>query len=168
MQLFFTSDTHFSHERIIQLCNRPFSSIEEMDEKIIENWNDVVKPNDTIYHLGDFSFNKEKKDSHFLHRLNGKKHLIKGNHDKQPSIKDGWSSINDYLKIKFNKKRIILCHYPLREWDGFFSGAWHLYGHVHGKLSPLENTKSADVGVDVCNYYPISFEELFEKFELNN
>ena len=76
----FTSDLHLGHKNIIRLCNRPFSSSEEMDEVLMENWNRKVHRNDTIYILGDLMFRSEKPPEDYLRQLKGKKHLIMGNH----------------------------------------------------------------------------------------
>ena len=80
--IFFTSDLHLGHENCIRLCNRPFSSIEEMDETLIENWNHKVTGKDTVYILGDLIYRSQKPPEEYLRRLRGKKHLILGNHDR--------------------------------------------------------------------------------------
>lgn len=78
--IFFTSDHHFWHANIIKFCGRPFSSVEEMNEMMVKNWNDVVGPDDTVYCLGDFSMAFRPVET-FTSRLNGKKYLVPGNHD---------------------------------------------------------------------------------------
>ena len=87
--IFFTSDSHFGHANIIKHCNRPFSSVEEMDEHLISAWNSRVRPSDTIYILGDLIFRSTASPDSYLSRLRGKKHLILGNHDK------GWIKKTD-------------------------------------------------------------------------
>ena len=84
-KVYFTSDTHFGHENIIKWCRRPYSSVEEMNEKLIENWNSVVGPDDIVFHLGDFAFGGSGLWKEVLSRLNGKKYLIIGNHDEKKS-----------------------------------------------------------------------------------
>ena len=79
--IFFTSDTHFWHNNVIKFCNRPFSSIEEMNDTIIENWNRVVDKNDIVIHLGDFCFCGSDKFKELVEKLNGRIYLILGNHD---------------------------------------------------------------------------------------
>lgn len=157
-KIFFTGDTHFGHANIIKYCKRPFSSAQEMDAMLIKNWNDVVEPGDTVYHIGDFAF--DRRPENYLNRLNGNKHLIKGNHDKQPNIKQGWASINDYREIRVEGQIIILFHYACRVWNKSHKGSWQLYGHSHGTLSDDHNALSIDVGVDNHNYFPISFDEI--------
>ena len=80
--IYFTIDMHLGHENIIRLCNRPFSNVEEMDQALIDNWNRRVQPQDTIYILGDLMFRNKKPPEEYLRQLNGKKHLIIGNHDR--------------------------------------------------------------------------------------
>ena len=153
--IYFTSDLHIGHKNIIKYSNRPFSSVEEMNEALIANWNKTVKPEDDIWHLGDFFFTKEKQEAiDILNKLNGRKHLIWGNHDKQlkeivksnPNIV---SSYQDYKELKYNNHLFVLFHYGQRVWnkchiEGNYS--IHLYGHSHGVLPPYNN--SVDVGVD--------------------
>lgn len=177
MTTWFSADLHFSHNNIIRYCNRPFSSVEEMNEKLIENWNSVVKPTDTAYILGDFSFSHNVKEiaKHWA-ALNGNKKLIYGNHDGS-IIKYQWdfdpSELSGHYKeITIEKQKIILCHYAMRVWNGSGYGSWMLYGHSHGTLEEDLNALSFDVGVDCHNYFPISFEQvrarMLEKKKLNN
>lgn len=169
MNMWFISDTHWGHSNIIRFCSRPFSSVEEMNEKLIENWNEVVKPEDTVWHLGDFAFFSKPKIENVLSRLNGNKHLILGNHD-QEFIKHReeilsnklLSSIRNYAEVKIDKKLLVLFHYGQRVWNKSHHGSIHLYGHSHGTLPPFG--KSVDVGVDckeITNEYrPIHLDEV--------
>lgn len=165
--IFFTSDSHFGHNNVIKYCNRPFSSIGEMDEKLISEWNNTVSKNDTVYHLGDFTFGDHKP---YLNRLNGKnKYLILGNHDRIDRAKNaGWDNIYDLCEVRDdNKNRFILCHYAMRVWNGSHKGNYHLYGHSHANLDELhEWGRSMDVGVDniarlLGRYRPIEITEVF-------
>jgi calcineurin-like phosphoesterase family protein len=153
---FFTSDHHFGHRRIIELNNRPFASIEEMDEALIERWNAVVGPDDVVYHLGDFSFGDQ---ANYLPRLNGKeKHLVIGNHDPKHSH-PGWASVNDMLHIQSpDGTMLVLCHYAMRIWRYSHHGAIHLYGHSHGSLPG--DSQSCDVGVDCWDFKPVSLDTI--------
>lgn len=85
MKIFVTSDTHFNHKNIIEFCERPFSDVQEMNEKMIENWNKVVCKDDLVFHLGDFQMGDRKLIPETLKRLNGIIFLIRGNHDTKPS-----------------------------------------------------------------------------------
>lgn len=155
---FFTSDTHFGHANIVRYCNRPFDSIEEMDEAIISNWNRVVSKSDTVYHLGDFSF---KDPFIYKKRLNGKIVLIRGNHDhKFKNLQKIFDSVYDLLSLKLHGYYLVLSHYSMRVWDRSHYNSYNIYGHSHGRLP--EYGKSYDVGVDSNNYTPINFGDLME------
>lgn len=153
--IWFTSDTHFYHQGIINFCNRPFSTVEEMNETIIKNWNSVVGINDTIYHLGDFSWSKDW--SEIIYQLNGNITLIKGNHDKQIN-KSLFKGVYDLLEIKIEGNSITLCHFAMRVWNKSHFNSWHLFGHSHYTLPP--EGKSFDIGMDTNNFYPYSFEDI--------
>lgn len=160
--VFFTSDTHFGHTNIIKYCNRPFATVQEMDDVIIERWNQVVKPGDRVYHLGDFSWGDPYK---YLAKLNGQKYFVIGNHDK---IKEHeacrqWVWIKDYYELKIGDQTIVLHHYAHRVWNKMHHKSWHLYGHSHGTLPP--HGLSFDVGTDCWNFTPISFEQISEKIK---
>jgi len=162
MSTLFTSDTHFGHANIIKYCNRPFSSPWEMDEALVTNWNNVVTPDDVVYHLGDFAFGHgvaQEYISKIAKRLNGDIHLIRGNHEKLgQSISWRFTSINDYAEIEIEKQIIVLFHYGMRTWRNAMKGSWHLYGHSHGGLAPYD--KSLDIGVDCWNFTPVNFQQL--------
>lgn len=150
----FYADSHLRHTNIIKYCNRPFSSVQEMDEELIHRWNLLVKPNDVVYHLGDFSFGNTR---YYRDRLNGKIHLIKGNHDKKVD-KSCFESVRDMAVIELDGEHIVLCHYPLTEWEGFYRGYYHLHGHCHGTVKGVG--KRIDVGVDCWKFSPVSFDEV--------
>lgn len=152
---FFTADTHFNHFNIMRYCERPFGSLEEMNEAIIENWNKIVTHKDYIYHLGDFGLGDCRS---IFNRLNGRKYLIKGNHDRNPTLKFPWVWVKDTAMIEINSKYIWLSHYAHRSWNRSFHGSWHLYGHTHGKLLP--HGRSFDCGIDGHNFSPWSLEEV--------
>ena len=160
--MFITSDTHFDHTNIIRYAKRPYKDVEEMNEALIRNWNAKVGPNDLIYHLGDFCFSNRGK--YFLSRLNGKKHLILGNHDKQVHIANGWESIQHYDEVYCHvagkKQMFVLCHYAMRVWNKSHYGSWMLYGHSHGSLPDDKTLLSFDVGVDCHKYMPLHVDEI--------
>lgn len=168
--IFFTSDSHLGHSKILDYCNRPFKNVDEMGEALIENWNKVVTQNDIIYHLGDFSFYKDtNKTIHILNRLNGNKILIMGNHDKHmhDSVIKKFNSVHTMYDLYVNdpeahhgKQLIVLLHYSMNVWNRCHYGSYHLFGHSHGSLPDNPNSLSIDVGVDCHNYTPISYEEV--------
>ena len=157
-KFFFTSDTHFSHKNILSFGIRPFSTLEEMEEVLINNWNRKVRPGDIVYHLGDFFLGKDpEKACQILDRLNGQKFLIKGNHD-YPKVLSGYEhkfvKVEKMHKVKIKdpdaphgRRLIVLCHYPLVTWDQAHYGAWSFHGHcVDGETEILttEGWKSRD------------------------
>ena len=151
--IYFVSDTHFYHKNIIQYSKRPFSSVEEMNQKMIDNWNAIVKPTDTVWHLGDFAFCNYLLFAKLLSDLNGEKNVILGNHDK--TIEENVTrltssgllkSVQHYKELKYNSQFIVLLHYGMRVWNKSHHGSIMLYGHSHGSLPPWG--KSVDVGVD--------------------
>jgi len=185
--VYFISDTHFFHENIIKYCNRPFTSLEEMNRTLIENWNATVQQDDEIYIVGDFAFGKPETVHQLTQRLNGKKYLIRGNHDKFLKDYEQYESdfewIKDYAEITVDKIRYILFHYPIVEWAHYYRGAIHCYGHIHGHPAAqgtLENLHSlpsqpgyrlpgrcVNVGVDVNGFRPISSHEVILLAEAN-
>ena len=155
---FFTSDLHFGHANLIKYCNRPFNSVEDMDEAMIRNWNDRVGQNDTSYILGDFAMGRTAIPQ-ILARLNGNKHFIWGNHDsKQTRELPQWASSQPYLEINLDKTFIVLCHYAMKVWNRSHKGALMFYGHSHNSLTG--NDQSCDVGVDAFGYKPVTLEEI--------
>lgn len=158
--IWITSDAHFSHKNILIYDNRPFSSVEEMDEKLISNWNERVKPGDTMYYLGDFAF-KSKNVYKLFTRLNGNKILIKGNHDKKDTLKLPWAGVYDIYELNYDNKLVIFCHYSMRVWKNSCHGSWMLFGHSHLKLPSYG--LSFDVGCMGNSYYPYSWDEIKAK-----
>lgn len=161
--IWFTADTHFGHKNIIKYSNRPFSSVEEMDETLINNINIRVGENDTLYHLGDFSFSRDIK--YYRNKIKCKNLiLILGNHDRlNYEDKKLFSRIYNLYELRLpNKQCITLCHYAMKVWNKSHHGAWHLYGHNHGSLndSLFPSSMSFDVGVDCHKYRPISLDDV--------
>ncbi len=159
--IWFTSDEHFFHKNIIKYCNRPFKSIEEMNETIIENHNKLVKPNDIVYHMGDFCFAGLQQAESVFNRLNGQKILIEGNHDSAACFKLKWSWIKNYYELKTDKTKFILFHYPMASWNGAFHGSIHLHGHIHHQL-PNHGLRRVDIGIDGVgyNYSPLNLDQI--------
>lgn len=160
MNIWFIADTHFWHTNIIRFCKRPFSSVIEMNETIINNWNSKVGVSDTIYILGDFALKcPVHRVSTLLNILHGKKIFILGDHDKQIwKCKDYLEEITPLKNIKIDNIPITLCHHCMRVWSKSHYNSWHCFAHSHGGLTPVG--KSHDVGVDNNNFAPISFDEL--------
>ncbi|MBR1517311.1 MAG: metallophosphoesterase [Bacteroidales bacterium] len=170
--VFFTSDTHFNHTNIIGFCQRPFKSVDEMNEQIIDNWNKVVGKDDIIFHLGDFCLGGAAEWNKFLDCLNGKIYLIMGNHDLnniRQSVVDRFEHVAMQMYIEVDKQRIYLNHYPFLCYEGSYEDVWQLFGHVHtrkdntgldaDRLRHLYPTQY-DVGVDNNGFSPISFGQI--------
>jgi calcineurin-like phosphoesterase family protein len=185
---YLTSDNHFYHQNIIRYCNRPFQSVEEMNEVMIAKWNETVMPSDTIYHLGDFSMAFRSVEL-FTKRLNGNKILIAGNHDlchpghkksRNPEncaewigkyIDNGWAEVHTSGEFEIpGVLPINVNHMPYLEGSGQDvrhakfrpndDGRWLLCGHVHEKWA--QRGKMINVGVDVRNFRPTSFQEIVD------
>lgn len=158
---FVISDTHFFHANIIKYCSRPFADVEEMNTVMVNNWNSVVSPDDTVFHVGDFSFGKIENVAAIRKQLNGKIILILGNHDRNPrQMKE--SGIDEaYNKLVIVRRdRTVLFHH--RPWIGPFPQRFHIYGHVHnsGHMPP---PRSYNASVEVNNYTPRLLDEILEE-----
>jgi len=178
MTIFFSADSHWNHMNIIKYTSRPFTcdwnGLAEMNQTLIDNWNKVVQPNDTVYHLGDFVFpprmEKEQYVTDLINQLHGEIHLIPGNHDKKPTLdafqKHQRTIIEPlYLDIKVNGTNLTLCHFAMRVWNKSHFGAGHLYGHSHGALQEDALSLSFDCGVDSQQFTPMSLEAVVEILE---
>lgn len=156
MKYWFTSDEHYGHKKIIKYCDRPFSSIEEMDYVIMENFNSVVGENDITIHAGDFTLWKDVRGIHekYINKLNGKHIFLKGSHDYWLP----WKGSQQRWERKIGKTYIVVDHYAMTRWARSHYNSFHLYGHSHGKLQTIG--KTWDCGVDNNNLYPISFDQV--------
>ena len=159
----FTADTHFGHHNVIRYCGRPFLDANSMDERLIENWNAVVKRGDKVWHVGDFAMGGETCVERYLDRLQGSIHLVHGNHDR-PAVKamEHWASSSPFVVTRVEGQHLVLCHYAMRTWPGVRHGALHLYGHSHGGLPGIPG-RSCDVGVDCWDFRPVALEEIRER-----
>ncbi|MBO4333404.1 MAG: metallophosphoesterase [Paludibacteraceae bacterium] len=182
--VFFTSDTHFGHQNILQYAQRPFKTIKEMDETLIANWNQTVPDNATVYHLGDFCFGDAENVARIVEQLNGNIVLIKGNHDRNIDQRciHLFQEVYDQHSLLIEGQRILLNHYPILCYAGTYSSSkptWQLFGHLHLKAGGSGadfNRVSVcfpyqyDVGVDLNNYAPISWQQLRERilFQIQN
>ncbi len=173
--IYFTSDLHFYHSNVIRYCNRPFEGYMSMNEALAENWNNTVKAKDEIYILGDITMRGPDVVNKLMPTLNGKKYLIRGNHDiftrKQSFDATNFEFVKDYHSFNFQEKgnshMICLMHYPLMTWNHKMRGSIHLHGHIHSPPAyNEENIKSGilrfDVGADAHNYTPVSIETIIQ------
>jgi calcineurin-like phosphoesterase family protein len=153
---FFTGDEHYWHKNIITYCNRPFSSVEEMNERMIYNSNSAVKEGDIVIHAGDFALCSEEEAGKIIKRLNGRHVFLNGDHDRWMGKKRSW----DIRYYKMENESIIVCHYCMRTWFKSHYNSWHLYAHSHGTLPSIG--KSHDIGVDNNSFLPLSFPKIVE------
>lgn len=181
--IFFTSDTHFGHSKIIDYCKRPFSSIEEHDKTLIQNWNNTVGQDDTVFHLGDFAYGNSQFIANIIKQLNGNIILIKGNHDLRnmnPTLYNIFSDVVYQARILIDKQTVYLNHFPFLCFDhgdiNLYKDNYsiQLFGHVHsGPLTSSEDINRLnilfptqyDVGVDNNNYTPISWADVKNKIK---
>jgi calcineurin-like phosphoesterase family protein len=168
---FITSDEHYGHQRIIEYADRPFKSVEEMTEALIERHNKKV-PNSKNYltiHAGDWFWESREPEwcAQIIGRLHGRHALVWGNHDKVFEQNPELCRLLDWCKhahlLHFKKRKLTVYHYAQRVWRASDKGAWHVFGHSHQQLSPLG--KSFDIGVEGHNYEPWSLEEIEAKME---
>lgn len=168
MNLFFVSDTHFGHKNIIKYCNRPFRDVDEMDEAMIRNWNSTVGHSDVVIHLGDVGFTKKLRS--IVSRLNGKKILIRGNHDNRTSDRKFLEmGFVDIQKEPFDYMGFVLSHYPVGSVmyrhlkDVPLDGKINLYGHVHNgtEFDILRDSPNhLCLCVEHTRYRPVSIDEV--------
>jgi len=156
----FTSDTHFGHERIIKLARRPFKSVEEMDETLARRWNECVMPGDTVYHLGDVAFGSEKKQREILSSLSGRKILVYGNHEKNLALlaECGFKEQYPCLTVQIYGTPVYLVHEPPPALEALPPRCMHcLHGHNHNKKSrhPFLN-----IAADLCKFRPVNEDEI--------
>ena len=161
------SDTHFFHHNIIRYSGRPFSSVEGMNEHMIDKWNSVVKPGDKVYHLGDVWMGPSDHDKRawLWSRLRGKKRLIVGNHDDIPYLSSGNFFEKVYMWRVFTEHNLLLTHVPIHESSIqeriVVNGGVNVHGHTHEKGSPKGPYKS--VCVEMINYTPVHIEEVLKR-----
>lgn len=163
--LWLTADLHLGHKKIIGYTYRPFDTVEQMDQTIIDNINARVTKGDQLIVIGDFAFGDPRP---YLARINCQHvSLVPGNHDKHWMREMDLSTmfvLPPLLMITDYPVPIVLCHYPLEVWERGHYGARHAFGHVHGRtLSPIRGRM--DVGVEPNNFCPVSVDNFFKKTE---
>lgn len=175
-KIFITSDIHFSHEKIIQYCPDRGSSVEEMNEKIVRNWNSVVSPDDHTYILGDVAMGKIQDAPKYIRRLNGTKTLILGNHDKtlkkliknDPSLHDMFDGIHSYFELTYRyqekKHLLVLCHFRFADFNQHHNGTVNFHGHNHSSPENIFRSefRQMDVGMDGNNMFPHALDDAME------
>ncbi|MCO5159675.1 MAG: metallophosphoesterase family protein [Mesorhizobium sp.] len=161
---FFTGCTHFDHANIIRLANRPFATVEDMNEAMIDRWNAKVRRGDLVYHLGDFGFIKNPDRAvAILSRLNGTVCLVHGNHDAAHIRRlPNFGASLPYMEIETGSEKLVLFHYPIEEWAGFFRGVLHLHCHTHqqDRKGKVAIPNRVNVTVEAWDYAPAALEDV--------
>lgn len=167
--IYFTSDLHAFHKNIIEFDSLPFNNLIEYREFIVKIWNDTITNEDEVYLLGDTAVGGRNGDiNNFLHRLNGKKYLIAGNHEKEilktAHLRKHFEWIKDYHTFTYNKVKYVLMHFPIEEWVNKNVGkSIHLHGHSHGRLNKVNEVvplRRLDVGFKACGFKILSIDEI--------
>ena len=183
--VWFTADLHLGHANILKYCQRPFLSKDERekasidprgdwevsrdslrrhDEALLAAINESVRSDDELWNLGDFCWGEHDEAKKYIQRIACRNiFFVWGNHDHR-SIEAAFQKTMEQGMISVKGQSIWLNHYPMRSWDRRFHGSWSLYGHVHNRLTAFDRANpeylTKDVGVDACDYRPISFEQL--------
>lgn len=160
-KVWFTADTHFGHPSMVRPDRRPFATIDEHDDALIEIWNATVGAGDTVWHLGDFTYKSSTPAEAYFRRLNGTKHLVTGNHDRSSVTSLPWASVQSTAEIAVDGVRVFMAHFPHLEWPGYWRQSLHLFGHVHGRREGVG--RSCDVGVDAWSLRPVSLREVLAR-----
>lgn len=174
--IFFTSDLHFGHQWLLDFNKRPFTDEKDMDKSLIQNWNNKVPADGLVFVLGDIGITDDSYIVEIFEQLNGEKILIRGNHDdiyREETLSRIFSEIYDILEVQIHDvegsklQNIVLCHFPMFDWNNIYKGTWQLFGHIHTRnLREFETLRTKlfalqyDVGVDGNNFSPISFYDV--------
>lgn len=180
-KMWFTSDTHFFHSKVVEYCQRPFVSVEEMNEELIARWNSVVHRDDIVFHLGDFCFGKPENWHYILDRLKGRIYLVLGNHDAghiSDDVAARFERVAFQMRLNVNGQKIYLNHFPFLSYSGDIHGTWQLFGHIHSNLHnynivseqrlAMLQPNQYDVGVDNNNFTPVSYRQIEEIVDRQN
>lgn len=165
-EIFVTSDLHLDHANIIKYCDRPFRTLNEMNEKLVYNWNSAIRKGDIVYFLGDLAYGRNSSTDSWLNKLNGKIVFIKGNHDESESVE-----LLDHLLVESDGVKLYLTHNPANvpiSWGG-----WIIHGHVHNNSNDYDmtqefpyinyNKKTVNVCVELTNYKPLKLSVIVKQ-----
>ena len=171
--IYYTADLHIGHTNVLRHCDRPFISVDDMNEALIRNWNARIQRLDTVYIIGDLFFRNKSPAETYLAELKGRKHLITGNHDSSWMKKTDWpgffESVNPLQTIRDSGRLITMCHYPMMTWPG--RDSYMVFGHIHNSTSasfwPLirDNPRMLNAGVDVNHFFHVTLEEMVQNYE---
>lgn len=174
--IWFTADMHLGHERVLEFTSRPWEKIEEMNQAFISNINDKVKEEDELYILGDYSFKMTALEAAALRKkiVCKRVHIVPGNHDKDWTnslVARAFIVELPITVLKENKRKFVLSHFPMADWQSMSHSSIHLHGHIHSEgstyneMNRMQGLYRYDVGVDANGYAPVSMDEILEWFE---
>ena len=164
--IYFISDLHLNHTNIIKYCSRPFSTVEEMNNILIANWNKIIGLEDVVYYGGDFALGPKKVFRRISECLNGHKHFIRGNHDhisKQQILESGWETVSYKVNLEYAGKKLLLQHHPDAD---VADDVILVYGHVHNKPAERLPHQSFCMCVERNNYKPVSIDWVLENLDI--
>ena len=167
MKTYITSDLHWGHKNIMNFCPvsraRFRNDVDYMNQAMVQEWNDLIEPEDLVYILGDVAFLPAPKAIEYMRRLNGRKILVQGNHDRKllqdAGFRGCFEEIHHYLDINYNGTKCVMLHYPIAEWDQMHRGAVHFHGHLHGGVSGMEQYRCRDMGIDATGQIAMLMED---------
>lgn len=167
MKTYITSDLHWGHRNIMNFCPvsraRFRNDLDYMNETMVKEWNDLIEAEDLVYILGDVAFLPAPKATEYMRRLNGRKILVQGNHDRKllqdPGFRGCFEEVHHYLDVNYNGTKCVMFHYPIAEWDQMHRGAVHFHGHLHGGVSGMEKYRCRDMGMDATGVIAMLMED---------
>lgn len=157
VNIYLISDTHFGHENIIKCCNRPFRDAAEMDEALVSKWNDIVRPQDHVYHLGDVAMSRQALHA-IMPRLHGHKRLVLGNHDNQAPMLE-YAKYFEKIMLWRLFKPVVLSHVPVHI-GSFGKALVNVHGHIHDHESPCG--PYVNVSCEMTDYAPIHLDRVMQ------
>lgn len=176
--IYYIGDLHLMHENCLKFDNRPFETVEEMNEAIITNWNSKVTKRDTVFVVGDVCMKVTPEVLQTLRQLNGTKYLAIGNHDAKlvkelskldPSVRNIYfSQMKESYFIKDGEYNVFISHFPHASWNRLEHGSVHVYAHIHANyMNPigafmLSHLRAANAGCMLHHYTPVTLQEMFE------
>jgi calcineurin-like phosphoesterase family protein len=178
-KIYVSSDLHFNHRRIIEFCPNSrghCNSTEHMNEVIINNFNSVIMPEDTLYLLGDIGFGQVEAAVELIARLNGRKIWIHGNHDRkfwnnpyyhENKSRMGVAQDTPYKTIHHTvdgvKQMVVMFHFPIENWESRSNGSIHIHGHLHSGSDQMIIQRRMDVGVDGNGLMPYLLDDVINR-----
>ena len=173
---YYISDLHFGHKNVLKHDSRPFDSIEQMNKVLIAKWNAKVQDKDDVWIIGDFCYRSDQDPSVYLKQLKGRKHLIVGNHDKvtlnSASALKLFESVDSIRRISDGAEEVVLCHFPLADWEAKHRGSYHVYGHIHNNVGDVyefmkKQGRALNAGCMINDYEPVTLDELIENNKIH-